>query len=489
MRGTRSSLIEVVAVESFDRLQARLGPALAANRPGSAQPHLMVVLPSYSVGESLLSHYASRMPALEHRYLVVYAMLQRISSCEMVFVGSQDPGAEVCAYYESLVPRSRQADVRSRFRTAVLGDTTPRSVAEKLLARPELVAGIRRLADGRAAFIEPWNVTEHEVEAAVALQMPINGSPPELRPLAYKSAGRRLFRAAGAPLPYGHEDVRTVDDVVSAMADIRHARPECPAVVVKHDDSGAGDGNVVIGVDGDVRAAVERLPDWYLRDLLAGGVVEERIVGERFASPSAQIDVLPDGEVVLLATHEQELGGADGQVYLGCRFPADPAYAVELGRHARAVGEQLARHGAVGRMSVDFAAARDAAGTWRVFALEVNLRKGGTTHPYATLRNHAPGRYDGGSASWVTEDGESRAYRSTDNLVREEWTGLPPATVIKALADRGLAFDHRTRTGVVLHMLSCLAIDGRFGLTAVGRDPAHAAELYDATRDAVDDSL
>lgn len=476
-------------MESFRELQSRLGPALATNRPGSTQSHVMVVLPSYSVGESLLSHYASRMPALEHRYLVVHAMLQRITTCEMVFVGSQDPGAEVCAYYESLVPRNRRADVRSRFRTVVLGDLTPRSVAEKLLDRPDLVAEIRRLADGRAAFIEPWNVTEHEVEAAVALQMPINGTAPRLRPLAYKGAGRRLFRAAGAPLPYGHEDVRSVDDVVAATADIRRARPRCTAVVVKHDDSGAGDGNVVLGVDGDVRAAVERLPDWYLRDLLAGGVVEERIVGARFTSPSAQIDVLPDGEVVLLATHEQELGGADGQVYLGCRFPADPVYAVELGRHARAVGEQLARHGAVGRMSVDFAAACDEGGAWRVFALEVNLRKGGTTHPYATLRNHAPGHYDGETGTWVAEDGESRAYRSTDNLVREEWTGLPPATVIKALAARGLHFDNRTRTGVVMHMLSCLAIDGRFGLTAIGRDPAHAAQLFDATRDAVDDSL
>jgi hypothetical protein len=476
-------------MESFRRLQAGLGQALDANRPGSTQSHVMVVLPSYSLGESLLSHYASRMPALEHRYLVVHAMLQRIRSCEMVFVGSQDPGAEVCDYYESLVPRSRRADVRSRFRTVVLDDVTPRSVAEKLLDRPELVAEIRRMADGRAAFIEPWNVTEPEVEAAVALQMPINGTAPRLRPLAYKSAGRRLFRAAGAPVPYGHEDVRTVDDVVAAAADIHRVRPGCTAVVVKHDDSGAGDGNVVIAVDGEVRAAVERLPDWYLRDLRAGGVVEERIAGDRFTSPSAQIDVLPDGAVVLLATHEQEVGGADGQVYLGCRFPADPAYAVELGLHARAVGEELARLGAVGRMSVDFAAARDDGGAWRVFALEVNLRKGGTTHPYATLRNHVPGRYDGETGAWVAEDGEPRAYRSTDNLVREEWTGLPPATVIKALPGRGLHFDHRTRTGVVLHMLSCLAIDGRFGLTAIGRDPAHAAELFDATRAAVDDSL
>jgi len=477
---------------TFEQLQARLASALALNTPGSTVPHVLVALPSFSVGESLLSHYGSRIPALEHRYLVVHAMLQRISSCDLVFIGSQDPGDDVRDYYLSLVPLAQQDDVRKRFHTVVVNDRTYRSVAEKLLDQPTAMAEVRRLIAGRPAFIEPWNVTEHEVDVAVALQLPVNGASPDVWPLAYKSAGRRLFREAGVPLPYGHEDVRTVDDVVSAVADIRRARPQCRAVVVKHDDSGAGDGNVVVPLDGDgdeVRERIEALPEWYLTDLRDGGIVEERITGEQFSSPSAQIDLQPDGGVRLLATHEQELGGDDGQVYIGCRFPAEPTYAVQLGRHAVAVGEQLARRGALGRISVDFAAARDAEGAWRGYALEVNLRKGGTTHPYAALRNYVRGAYDGNTGQWRTEDGEPRAYRATDNLVSESWVGLAPATVIKALGGRGLHFDHRARTGVVLHMLSCLAIDGRFGLTAIGRDPHHATELFDAARTAVEASV
>jgi hypothetical protein len=34
-------------------------------------------------------------------------------------------------------------------------------------------------------------------------------------------------------------------------------------------------------------------------------------------------------------------------------------------------------------------------------------------------------------------------------------------------------------------MLSCLAIDGRLGLTAIGRTPEQAAELYEAAGIAV----
>jgi hypothetical protein len=36
-------------------------------------------------------------------------------------------------------------------------------------------------------------------------------------------------------------------------------------------------------------------------------------------------------------------------------------------------------------------------------------------------------------------------------------------------------------------MLSCLAIDGRFGVTAIGNTPEQAEALYDATRAAVHD--
>ncbi len=52
--------------------------------------------------------------------------------------------------------------------------------------------------------------------------------------------------------------------------------------------------------------------------------------------------------------------------------------------------------------------------------------------------------------------------------------------MIRAVSDAGFQFDPTSKAGVVLHMLSCLAIDGRFGLTAVGRSAVEAGELYAA---------
>jgi hypothetical protein len=478
---------------SFPELQRTLGPILRANRPGSTEPHVVVGLPSFSIGDSLLEHYADRLPALEHRYLLASLMLPRIPGCELVVVGSEAPSPEVVEYHLDLMPAASRDSVRARLHPFEVPDTSNRSVAVKLLERPDLIEELKDLIAGRPAFIEPWNVTDAEVEVALALDAPINGTDPALWHIGFKSAGRKLFAAAGVPVPVGREDVRTTDDVIEAVHVICAARPGVDAVIVKHDNSGAGDGNVVLSVDRSgpdldavVRAAVESLPQWYLDDLAEGGIVEERIAGVRFTSPSVQVDVDPDGDVVVLSTHEQVLSGEHGQVYSGCRFPADPAYAAELARHGVAIGRALAALGGMGRMAIDFAAALDEDGRWSVHALEVNLRKGGTSHPFTTLRHLVPGRYDAEEGRWCSEEDDSpRWYQSTDNLLDPAWTVLTPGQVVDAIRDAGLAFDPSRGCGVVLHMLAGLHVDGRFGLTAIGRTEIEAEALYDGAVAAV----
>lgn len=473
-----------------DALQARLPEALAANEAGSGIDHVIVALASYSIGESLLAHYEDRLPALEHRYLNSLLVLNRVHDCEVLFVCSEPPTAEVMDYYRSIVTTDTADRMARQARCVALSDRTARSLASKLLDRPDVVEEVRRTIGDRPAVIEPWNVTEDEVVVAIAIGAPINGSMPELWPIGFKSAGRKLFKAAGVPLPAGREDVRDVEGVLDAMHAITAERPSVRGVVVKLDDSGAGDGNVVVALRDDegepvpddaLRTELAALPEWYVTELRAGGVVEELVEGEGFSTPSAQIDLSPSGEATVLATHDQICGGDNGQVYLGCVFPADPGYAVELAQQGLKVGVELGRAGAVGRASVDFVAARDADGRWGLHALEINLRKGGTTHPYAALRNLVPGRYDMASGRWIVDaDGSERAYRATDNVVDPAWEGRSPASVIEAVRAAGLQFDPERGTGVVLHMLACLAVDGRFGATVIGTSRAHAGDLFEA---------
>jgi len=275
-------------MQAFDELQVRLGEALAANQAGSCVDHVLIALPSFSVGESLLSHYVERIPELEHRYLLALLMLHRIESCEFAFITCCAPHSEIVDYYLSLLPADWRESARRRLRIVEVPDRSGRAVAAKLLDRPDLMDELRTWIDGRLAFIEPWNVQADEVSLAERLGVPINGTSPALWPLGYKSSGRRLFEAAGVPTPVGREGIRSVDDIAEAVKAIRAVRPEGAGVVVKLDDSGAGDGNIVIDVrePDSLQRTLDALPDWYVTDLAAGGVVEELITGSRLTSPS-----------------------------------------------------------------------------------------------------------------------------------------------------------------------------------------------------------
>ena len=289
-------------MDDFERLQESLPDALAANRPGSGRDHVVIAMASFSLSDSLLEHYGPRLPAMEHRYLNAALLLNRIDA-DFVFVCSLAPEPEVLAYYRSLVPPDVADRMQRRLHVVPVDDPSPRPLAEKLLDRPDLLDEIRALVDGRTALIEPWNVTDHEVAVALALGVPVNGTAPALRPEAFKSAGRRLFHITGVPVPLGREDVHRVDDVAAAAEWIRASRPGVGAVVIKHDDSGAGDGNLVVALRDDsaaprdpheVLADVAALPAWFLDDLGAGGgVVEEMVVGDQLRSPSVQVDLLP----------------------------------------------------------------------------------------------------------------------------------------------------------------------------------------------------
>jgi hypothetical protein len=209
-----------------------------------------------------------------------------------------------------------------------------------------------------------------------------------------------------------------------------------------------------------------------------GGIVEERITGVKLTSPSVQMRALPDGTVELLSTHDQLLGGASGQKYLGCVFPADPGYAASIAAPAMVIGRHLAQLGVLGRFAVDFVVVQDEGGAWTPYAIELNLRKGGTTHPFLTLQFLTDGTYDGERGVFLTPAGTPKYLVATDHLEDDRLKALTVAELFDSVVRHGLHFDQARRTGVVFHMISCLTECGRVGLTAVGDNPEEAWRIY-----------
>jgi len=191
-----------------------------------------------------------------------------------------------------------------------------------------------------------------------------------------------------------------------------------------------------------------------------------------------QLRVTPVGDVELLSTHDQLLGGASGQSYLGCVFPADPAYSRVITQHAAVLGERLAREGVLGRFAVDFVVVRESDGSWTPYAIELNLRKGGTTHPFLTLQFLTDGRYDAEAGLFVTPQGREKHLVATDHLDSPELRALSVDDLFDVVARHGLHFDQSRQTGVVFHLISCLTEHGRVGLTAVGDSPREAGATY-----------
>jgi hypothetical protein len=275
--------------------------------------------------------------------------------------------------------------------------------------------------------------------------------------------------------------------------------------MVKHNEGVSGAGNAVVNLsdmpapgDKAERAALlERLKsmkfesarqnyDMYMAKLAElAGIVEERVIGEEIRSPSVQMRITPLGQLEVLSTHDQVLGGPSGQSYLGCRFPADPAYAAVITREAVKVGQELVGEGVLGRFAFDFVVVRNGA-AWTPYAIELNLRKGGTTHPFLTLQFLTDGRYDPESATFTPPSGRPKCFVATDHLESELYRGLLPQDVFDIMVRHGLHFNQTRQTGVVLHMLTALSERGRLGLTAVGETQEEADEIYHRAVDVID---
>jgi hypothetical protein len=485
-----------VAEPEFAALQSRLRsfwPTVTLRSIGEIERTVVVV---HSLSFSVPDHLIPVFPAYEERYLCLVLSLLRAPRSRVVYVTSQPIHPRVLDYYFALVPELDTPEARSRFSAVSLVDGRNEPLTRKLLARPGAVRRVRSLiGEPEMAFILPFCMTEDEARLAVELGIPIYGSDPALNWLGTKRGSRRVFEEEGVPHPVGL-DVDGSGDLAAAVADLRTRSPAARRAVLKLDRGVSGLGNALVDLaatDGDVTKALrledpESSVEEYLRALDdEGGILEERIEGQTFRSPSVQIRVSPAGQVDIMSTHDQVLGGPHGQTYFGCHFPADQEYAERIAAEALRVGRRLAREGVIGRAAVDFAAVVGQDG-WRPYALEINLRCGGTTHPLFALTTLTDGVYDPLAGEYRTRLGDLKHYAATDHLDSPAYRSLTPDDLLDVVAERELGWDAERGTGVVLHMVSALAVAGRVGLTAIGDDLEQARGLYYRVKDALDET-
>jgi hypothetical protein len=486
----------------FANLQSRLPDLFRQVFADPLAPRCVVAVPGLSMDPELLEKIVGG-PHYEERQLAML-MLLKLPNTRIVYVSSTPIDAAIVDYYLNLLPGIPAMHARRRLTMLSACDASAGSLTGKILDRPRLLERIRAaIGDPAIAHLSCFNVTELERTLAVRLGIPLYGCDPRLLYLGGKSGSRRCFREAGIEMPAGIEDLKSAEDLVQAIAELKRRDPALRRAVVKLNDGFSGECNAVFSFGGcpagDPTSWVRKhLPlnlafeacdmrwDHFIEKLgEMGGIVEEWIVGDGPCSPSVQLRITPVGELETISTHDQILGGPSGQVFQGCTFPANPEYATEINALSLRVGEVLRNVGALGRFGVDFVTVRRPQG-WRHYAIEINLRKGGTTHTYQALQFLTNGRYDADAAEFRTPMDQVRAYYATDNLVNPVYRRLTPADLVDIAVEHGLHFDQTTQKGVVFNLIGALSEFGKLAVVAIDEDVTAAQALFERTVETLD---
>ncbi|HEY1768984.1 MAG TPA: peptide ligase PGM1-related protein [Chthoniobacterales bacterium] len=501
--GLLAGLSAAEAAAQFDALQRKLVPLWRSIESFNQDEQSIIVVPSMSIDMSATGLEAQ---AYEERFLFLLLLLTQ-PRARMTYVTSQAIHPSVIEYYLDLLPGVIPSHARQRLTLLAPFDDSARPLSVKVLERPRLLRQIEAgIADKDRAHLICYNTTYAERNLALRLGIPLYGADPRHLGFGTKTGCRQLFAQAGINHPLGFDNLRGLDEVVAALKEMRRQHPTVAQAVVKLNEGVSGEGNALVdltSISGDEEAALRerlgamrfelastRAEDYWGKFRERGGIVEERVgVGaQEVRSPSVQLRITPPGKVELLSTHDQMLGGPSGQSYLGCIFPADPAYAGAITRDAGKVAELLRDAGVIGRFALDFVVTRaSAAAPWETYAIEINLRKGGTTHPFLTLQFLTGGNYDPENAIFATPNGRKKFLVATDHLESPLYRGYTPDDLFDLVVRRGLHFGQVRQTGVVFHMLSALGSAGRLGLTAVGDTPEEAREIFEKAQAALDE--
>lgn len=484
-------------LEAFERLKPRLATVWNAVSGSAEMPATSVVVPSLTLDNEELAKLTGAS-YYEERLLFLMIRL-RNPRANLVYITSQPVHSLTLDYYLNLLVGVPASHARARLTMLCAYDASARPLTQKVLERPRLLQRIRyAIHDHDRAYLTVFNSTPLERKLAVLLGIPLNGLDPSLAHLGSKSGSRRVFKQAGIEMPAGVEDIYTPEEAAQALGELKRQCPSMKRALIKLNDSFSGEGNALVvcprGNDhGLARRAIDEAampvpteqPRRYFEKLgRMGGVVEEYIEAGEKVSPSAQFRTSPTGEVLDISTHDQILGGDSGQIYLGCKFPAQDGYRQEIRAAGLRVGEVLARLGAVSRFGVDFLAWRNAPHEeWRITALEINLRLVGTTHPFLALRFLTGGNLDPVSGQFLSLSGRPKHYRATDNLCSEIYRGMLPEDLVDIVSMNGLHYSHRTESGVLFYMIGAVSEFGKLGLTAIGNDRDEADAIYERTID------
>ena len=209
------------------------------------------------------------------------------------------------------------------------------------------------------------------------------------------------------------EDLRTEHEVENALLELRAQRPELRRAVVKLNDSFSGEGNALFRYPGGreprppIREALQQLEFAVpTRDARRSTSTSSRAWAASWRSssrrrekhsPSAQLRVEPAGRGHAHLHPRPDPGRAQRPGVPGLQLPGrttTTGWRVQDGGRSASATCWPATAWSAASPWTSWSAATSPTAEWKLTALEINLRMGGTTHPYLALQFLTGGQLD-----------------------------------------------------------------------------------------------
>lgn len=449
-----------------------------------------------------LKYYEERM--------LFFLFLLKYSRTKIIYTASQGFNTDLFRYYLSLISDSEEEieEKLSRLTFIEVSGENDLPLARKILKNKSAINKIAKtISDPKKTFLRCYNPTEDERKLSLKLGVPLFGADQKFDFVGTKSGSRWSFKNSGANIISGYNDLKDFDALCLAMARMVKKSPDDRRLMVKRNYSSSGKGNCIFYVDkflSDDKIDVKKIPVEDLASSIqkrfkkctvfqnpkadfikykkkfneSGGIVEKYIEGVIKYSPSTQVLITSSKKAKIVSTHEQILGGPDKQLYLGCIFPSFPTHRKLIIREGEKISSWLANKGIVGNFAIDYVVTYNKNGeNPKVYPIEINLRKGGATHPFRLAYFLTGAKYN--PKSGLLQCGKKPIYyKAVDFIESEKYKGLKPMEIISLINDSTISFKKNTKKGALVYMPGMVEESGRFGAICIGQSYDDVERYY-----------
>lgn len=439
-----------------------------------------------------------------------FLFLLKYKNTKIVYVTTKGFNKDLFNYYVGLISED-EADMNERLKRLVhieVDNKKNMALVHKVLDNPGIIEKIKNELDNpERTVLRTYNVTEAERELAIKLGVPLFGSGQKFDFIGTKSGARKMFRLAKANTIPGFEDIMHFNDLIASIVKLIKKYPNYKKLMIKRNYSSSGKGNCIVRIghlleDHNVDSVrtdsqkLEKIIKANLKDYMifqkedevyadyvkkfnqSGGIIELYIPGQIKYSPSTQVLINADKKARIVSTHEQILGGPDNQLFLGCKFPTIPSHRRLIIKEGEKIANVLAQKGIIGNFAIDYVVVYDKNHKNPiVWPIEINLRKGGTTHPFRTAFFLTGAIYNPTTGNLMSGKTPIHYY-AMDFIEDQKYRQFNSEELINLVKNSKISFNKETKQGVLLYITGMLEEYGRFGAICIGQSAEEAEEYY-----------